>query len=350
MADKDEADDKAKDEEATKSSDSSNTHPSGETVDQASSDALSRTPQELEEEKRKGEDSSVQAELEAKKRAPLWRRIIARINVYLLAFILILILAAIILIVYYFNSAKPVIVPTIGSQTLTTEALKDLANNDVSVGDATQTLTIKGNAIIDGQTLMRGNLNVAGNFQTGGSITAPNLIVSGTANLGTTQINSLQVAQNTAIQGDTTMRNLNVGGTSSFSGPMTAGQITVSRLVMAGNAVLEIPNHLAFTGATPGRTITPSVLGSGGSSSLNGSDTSGAIGVHTGNGPTTGCFIRVNFNQKFTSTPRVIVTPIGQAAGNTNYYVNRDVNGFNVCFGSTPTANSDFGFDFFVAG
>lgn len=350
MADKDEDDKKPKTDAETKESSDSSSSSSSDTVSQAPADALSRTPAELEEEKRKSEDANYQADAESKKKAPLWRRIIARINVYLLAFILVLILAAVILIVYYFNSAKPVIVPKVDSQTLTTDALKELANNDTSVGTATQTLTIKGNAVIDGQTLMRGNLNVAGNFQTGGSITTPNLTVSGTANLGTTQANTLQVAQNTAIQGDTTLRNLNVGGTSSFGGPVTVGQITVSRLIMSGNAVLEVPNHLAFTGATPGRTITPSVLGSGGTSSLNGSDSSGNISVHTGNGPTSGCFIRVNFNQRFTNAPRVIVSPIGAAAGKTDYYVNRDASGFNVCFNNAPTANADFGFDYFVAG
>ena len=224
MADKDEDKKPVEDEEVK---DSSSAKSSDDTPEQAPADALSRTPDELEEERRKGEDSNVQAEIEAKKKAPLWRRLIARINVYLLAFILVLIIAAIILIVYYFNSTKPIINPEVSSQPLTTEALKSLANNDVSVGQATQPLTIKGNAVIDGQTLMRGNLNVAGNFQAGGSITAPSLTISGTSNLGTTQINTLQVAQNTAIQGDTTMRNLNVGGTANFGAPVTT--VTAAR-------------------------------------------------------------------------------------------------------------------------
>lgn len=321
------------------------------TSQQDPADALSRTPEDLEEERTAqaaaDTDLSDLDEEPQKKLSPL-KRFLRKVNVYLLAFILIAIVSAAIGIVTFLNSQKTPEDPSIENQALTTDALKQLANTDTSVGSSSQTLNIQGNAIIAGQTLARGDLNVAGNFQTGGNIQAPGLTVSGTTNLGTTQINGLQVATNVAIQGSTTMRDLNVAGTSSFSGAMTASQITVTRLVMSGNATLEVPNHIRFSGPSPNRTVNNSVLGNGGTASINGSDTSGSVNINSGNNPTAGCFIRVTFQQAFPSAPRVIATPVGAAGGQLQYYVERTQQGFNICSNNAPAANQAFSFDYFV--
>ena len=317
-------------------------------VEQAPADALSRTPEDLEEEAKNNPSASTPEP--TKKLSPA-KALLKKINVYLLMFLLILALAIIISVVVYLNSTKAPVEPTISSQELTQEALKQLNNTDASVGNTSQTLTIQGNAIIAGQTLMRGNLNVAGNLQTGGSIQGPSLTISGQTNLGSTQINSLQVATNTAIQGSTTLRDLSVSGASTFSGPITASQITVSQLVMSGNGLLQVPNHLSFTGPTPARaSVNTGVLGGGGAASINGSDTSGTINVSTGNNPAPGCLAQFNFNQKFTTTPRVIVSPIDAGAGQMQYYVTRNTTGFSLCTVNGPPANQTFAFDYFIAG
>ena len=269
---------------------------------------------------------------------------------YFLIFLLLIVVAGVVTAVNYLNSQKTAPEPNIATQNLTEDALKQLANTDATVGNASQTLTIQGNAIISGQTLMRGNLNVAGNIQSGGSIQGPSLTISGTTNLGATQINSLQVATNTAIQGATTLRDLSVSGTSTFSGAMTVSQLSVSKLVLSGNAVLQVPNHLSFTGPPPSRTITPSVLGNGGTASVNGSDTSGTVNISTGGNPTAGCFARINFQQAFPGQPRVIISPVGSAAGRTEYYVDRNNSSFSICTSSPAPANQTFAFDYFVAG
>lgn len=267
---------------------------------------------------------------------------------YLLIFVVLLVVAGAIALVSFLNSQKAPTEADIESQSLTTEALKNLANTDASVGNSSQTLTIQGNAVISGQTLTRGNLNVAGNFQSGGSIQGPTLTVSGATNLGATQINSLQVATTTAIQGTTTMRDLNVSGATSFSGAVTASQITVTRLILSGNASLEVPNHISFTGSTPSRAANNSVLGNGGTSSINGSDTAGTINVSSGNNPTSGCLIRVTFAQAFSKTPRVMISPVGAAAGQMQFYVDRDTRGFSLCSANAAPANQTFAFDYFV--
>ncbi len=320
---------------------------------QAPADALSRTPDDLEQEAaEKATTTDASKDNPAEKKISPVRRFFRRVNVYLLLFILMVIVAAAVTIVNYLNSQKPPETPNIASQNLTPEALKQLANTDTSVGNTSQTLTIQGNAVISGQTLARGNLNVAGNLQVGGSIQAPNITISGQTNLGATQINSLQVAQNTAIQGTTTLRDLNVSGASSFSGTVTASQITVTRLILSGDGVLQLPNHLSFTGPSPSRSIIGSgILGSGGSVSINGSDTSGTINMNSGNGPNgSGCIVKVNFQRAFASQPRVIISPVGSGAATMDYYVDRDTKGFSLCTNSAPAANKTFAFDYFVAG
>jgi len=316
---------------------------------QAPADALSRTPDDLEKEQAEQETKKDADAPEEKKLSPA-KRLLRKINLYILLFSLILVIAGAVTIVNYLNSQKAPPEPNIANQSLTQDALKQLANTDATVGSTSQTLTIQGNAVIAGQTLMRGNLQVAGNLQTGGSITGSSLTISGSSNLGAAQINSLQVAQNTAVQGTTTLRDLNVSGTSSFSGAVTASQITVTKLILSGNATLEVPNHIAFTGPSPARSITTSsLLGAGGSLSVNGSDTTGTITINTGNNPSsTGCFARITFHQTFTSKPHVIVSPIGSAAGKLQFYVDRDTSGFSICTNTTPDDRMVFGFDYFV--
>jgi hypothetical protein len=322
---------------------------------QVPADALSRTPDDLADEEAKNAAANPEQEVAngdgEKKLSPL-KQIFRKVNLYILIFALVLVVAGVVTVVNYLNSQKETPAANVAAQTLSADALKQLANTNATVGAPAQTLTIQGNAVITGQTLTRGSLSVAGNFQTGGSIGSPSLTISGTSNLGTAQINSLQVATNTSIQGSTTLRDLNVAGASSFSGAITASQITVTKLILAGNGVLELPNHLSFSGTVPGRSITGSgILGNAGTVSVNGSDTSGSINMGTGNNPTgSGCIVRINFRQKFATQPHVIVSPVGSAAGNMQYYVNKDVNGFSLCTNNTPAANSVFGFDFFVAG
>lgn len=325
---------------------------SGQKDQSAPADALSMTPDELEEDKaaQAAADTDL-SDLDTpveKKLSPM-KRLFRKVNVYLLIFVLLVIVAAAITIVNFLNSQNTPTEADIDSQSLSQDALKQLANNDASVGSSSQTLTIQGNAIISGQTLTRGNLNVAGNIQAGGSIQGPTLTISGSTNLGDTQINSLQVATNTAIQGSTTMRDLNVSGASTFSGAMTASQITVTRLILSGNATLEVPNHISFTGPSPSRTVNNGVIGNGGSASVNGSDTSGTVNVNSGNNPSSGCYIRVNFQQRFSNQPKVIISPVGEGAGQTQHYVERDNTGFSICSASAPPANKSFAFDYFVA-
>ncbi len=318
---------------------------------QAPVDALSRTPEDLEVEKAElaaASPKSASADASTEKKLSPFKKFFRKVNLYFLMFLLLLVVAGAIAAVTYLNSKKVPTEAAIATQELTESALKQLANSDTSVGSSSQTLTIQGNAIIAGQTLTRGNLNVAGNIQAGGKIQGPSLTISGETSLGSTQINSLQVATNTAVQGSTTLRDLSVAGSSTFSGPITASQLTVSSLILSGNGALQIPNHISFTGPSPGRSINPGVLGGGGSASVNGSDTTGTVNINSGNNPSPGCFVRINFRQNFSNRPHVMVTPVGAAAGKTQFYVTRDNAGFSICTNNAAPGNQSFAFDYFV--
>ena len=317
----------------------------------APADALSRTPDDLEQESAANPETSDKPDEPAEKKISPIKKFFRKVNLYFLIFVLILLVTAVVAAVNYLNSTKPQVVPNIQGQALSQESLKQLANKDASIGDTSQTLTIQGNAVIAGQTLTRGDLNVAGNFQAAGSITGPSITISGAANLGETQANNLQVATNAAVQGTTTLRDLSVSGSTSLSGPVTASQLTVSRLILSGNAVLQIPNHVSFTGPSPSRSgINGSVLGTGGSASVSGSDTSGTVNISTGGNTQAGCFVKVTFAQRFTGQPRVIISPVGRGAGATQYYVDREASGFSICAASPAPTNQAFAFDYFVAG
>ena len=143
----------------------------------------------------------------------------------------------------------------------------------------------------------------------------------------------------------TVAKNLTVGGGGTFGGAVSAPQINVTSLQLSGN--LTLTKHIAAGGATPSRS-NGDALGSGGTTSVSGSDIAGSVNVNTGSGPSAGCFLTVNFTTKYNSSPRVMVTPVGSGAANLAYYTNRTTSNFSICAANTPPGNASFGFDYFV--
>ena len=282
----------------------------------------------------------------AKKKLPLFKRMLRGTNIYLLLFILLLIIAGIIAAAVYLSSKKTSDnnVPT---QTLTQDALKQLATSDVTVGQPKQTLSVQSNAIFAGKVLVRDSLEVAGTIQVGGSLNVPGITVSGNSIFEQIQINKgLSVAGDTSIQGQLTIaKNLAVGGGATFGGAISAPAVNVNSLQLNGN--LTLTKHIAAGGSTPNRS-NGDALGSGGTSAVSGSDIAGSVNVNTGSSPGAGCFLTVNFTTKYNSTPRVIITPVGSAAASLAYYTNRTTSSFSICAANIPPANASFGFDYFV--
>lgn len=272
------------------------------------------------------------------------RNILSKVNVYLLLFILIVVIASLIVFVAANRSRKESSKGNAVVQELTPEALKQLSQSESKVGDPKQILNVESNAVFAGKVLIRDSLDVAGGIKLGGSLSVPGITVSGTSIFENIQANTLQLANNATIQGQLSVqKGLTVAGGASFNGPVSAPQLTVTSLQLNGD--LQINRHLDAGGNTPGKSD-GSAVGIGGTSSVSGSDTAGTVTVNTGGNPPAGCFITVNFSQRFNSTPHVVITPVGSSAAGLNYYITRSTTNFSICTTNPAPASQSFAFDY----
>jgi cytoskeletal protein CcmA (bactofilin family) len=269
------------------------------------------------------------------------------INIYLLSFIFVVIVAVIIIIIAATTNSTNNSPSVVGTKNLTPDQLQKLSSaQGTSIGSSDQVLTIASSTIFDGQVLAKQDLDVAGSLKLGNQLNAPNLTIPGTATIGSITANKLTLSGNTALAGQLAVgQNLTVGGSSNFAGNVSINQLTVQALLLSGD--LQLNHHLTTGGSVPSRS-NGNALGGGGTATVSGSDTAGSININTGIGPSPGCFITVNFSTNFATTPHVIVTPIGSAAGGLSYYVQRSSTNFSVCSNNAAPSSSNFGFDYVV--
>jgi cytoskeletal protein CcmA (bactofilin family) len=283
---------------------------------------------------------------DAPKKKKKGKGIFGRFSVYLLMFVVVLLLAFMVVIGTYLRSHSKNNTK-INTQNLSQSDLSQLAQSDVTVGDAKQVLNVQSNAVFAGQVLVRSDLQVAGKLQVGGSLSLTGITVSGDSIFDQLQVNkNLQVAGDTAVQGQLSVqKSISVNGTGTFNGALSAPSIIVNTLQISGD--LSLTHHIIAGGANPGRS-SGNALGGGGTASVSGSDTAGSITINTGSSPSVGCFITVNFANKFSSTPHVVVSPVEATAGNLNYYVTRTTGSFTVCSTNAAAGGQTFGFDYII--
>lgn len=271
----------------------------------------------------------------------LIRRLRGSTNLFLGVFILLLIVAGVAIYITV-HSAQSSKTNNVGS--LTDQQLTALKGNTTLVGDAKQTLDVQSNAIFEGQVLLRSDLNVAGTIKVGGGLSLSSITIGGPGNFGQLAVNGgLNVGGDTVLQGNLTVqKNLSVGGTASF-GSLAVSQLTVSSLLLKND--LTVSRHIQTSGGNPGRT-NGSALGGGGTASVSGSDSAGTVNINTGSGPPAGCFVTINFSQKFSSTPHVVISPANSSAASLQYYVNRSTTSFSICTANAPGGGSNYVFDF----
>jgi cytoskeletal protein CcmA (bactofilin family) len=268
------------------------------------------------------------------------------LNIFLLAFVFIFIIAIVIAIVAITKSHNTTSTSTPSTSALTQSQLEKIANssNTTLVGSANQVLNIATSTIFGGQVLVRQDLDVAGSIKIGGSLELPAITVLGLGAFQTLQTSKLTVTGDSILQGNVDIsQDLAVAGATTFSGTVSADQLTVQSLQLNGDIVVN--HHIDTGGATPTRTD-GSALGYGGTVSVNGSDTAGAITIGTGSSPSSGCFVTITFGKAFNNVPDVVITPVGAAASGIAYYVTRSATAFSVCTTSTPPAGQSFGFDY----
>jgi cytoskeletal protein CcmA (bactofilin family) len=237
--------------------------------------------------------------------------------------------------------------PLISTQPLSDELIDQISGSDARIGDPKPTLSIESNSIFNGQVLVRGNFEVAGELRVGGALNLPGITVSGTSNFDQIQANSLAISGDTNVQGQMVIeQNLTVTGSGTFGGPVSAPTIIVQNLQI--NSDLQINRHIDAGGNTPTRS-NGNALGSGGTTSVNGTDTAGTVNINVGSGsiPTNGCFVTVFFAQQFNGTPHVVITPVGSQGAALNYYIVRNTASFSICATNANTvANRSFSFDY----
>ena len=274
---------------------------------------------------------------------PLLRRLWRKLNIYLLFFALIILVSVATVIVLAMRG-NTVNKDAVDSQNLPTSSLQELANTGISIGNSRQILNIQSNSVFTGSALFRSNLEVAGTVKIGGDLALPGITVSGSSRLGEVQANSLAVTGATSIQGVLTARNgVSVTGNSTFSGNISAGQITTGALQLNGD--LRLTNHITAGGPIPGLSR-GTALGGGGTASVSGSDTAGSIAINTGSSPPAGCFATISFTRAYANTPHILITPVGTGAAGLEYYVNRSTSSFSICTLNSAPGGQTFGFDY----
>lgn len=270
--------------------------------------------------------------------------IIAGANIYLLLFVLVLLLASFASYASW-SASKKLTQDTLAGQNLSTEDLQNLKNNDTTVGDAKQTLTIASNAVFNGRVLVRDSLDVAGTIRVGGALSLPGITVSGTSSFENVNIgNNLSVSGNQAIQGTLTVqRNLTVGGSATFAGTLSAPSLSIDQLIM--NKDIQLNRHIDAGGASP-RASSGTAVGNAGTVSVSGSDTAGTVNINFGNNLAAGVIANVTFGVPFSQTPHVVITPVGSNCANLNYYINRTTGGFSISSTNAGNPGSSCAFDF----
>ena len=266
-------------------------------------------------------------------------------SVYLPLFGLLLIAVIVVTIIAY-NHGQTTNTP-IADQNLSPSQLNNLANSNEVVGNSNEVLSVQSSSIFNGQVLVRKNLQVAGTLKVGGSLNLPGISVSGNSIFSQLQVaNNVAIGGNANIQGGLTVqKDLSVNGSGSFSGGLSAPQIAINSLQLNGD--LNLTHHINAGGPIPSRS-SGGAVGAGGTTSISGSDSAGMVTINTGSGPAAGCYITVNFVYPFSTTPDVVITPVGSASASLNYYVNRSNTSFSVCAINTPQPAQTYSFDYLI--
>lgn len=279
------------------------------------------------------------------KKGNLFQRLISHVNIYFLLFIFIMLLAAIIIfLAMRINKKTDTSNNPVSSQDLSQDTLDKLKESENNIGDPKQTLNIESNAVFSGKVLVRDSLDVAGTIKVGGNLSLPGITVAGTSTFDEVQMNTMQVAEDAQILGTLSVqKGLTVSGGGTFSGPISAPQITVETFQLANDLI--ITRHIDAGGSTP--TISAGGgIGGGGTVSVSGADTAGTVTINTGGGTSAGLLATVTFARAFNETPHVVITPVGSAAAQTGYYITRTRNGFTVNANNTPPVGASISFDY----
>lgn len=249
--------------------------------------------------------------------------------------------------------------------TLSTETLDKLGVSRNPVGTSGTELTVGPNARFNGTLTVASDVMIAGQLKLNSKFSAADaslaklqagdtsvskLNVNGDGTISNLNLRKdLTVVGVTRLQGPVTMsqlltvnNNLNVAGNLAVGGVLSARAFHASSLV--SDTTLTIGGHIMTRGAAPGFSPGPALSGADTATS-SGNDASGTIAVNIGTGGSkSGIVGYITFNQSYSSTPHVVVTPVG--GGVSNVYVNRSASGFSI--GVSSISPGGHAFDYIV--
>ena len=249
--------------------------------------------------------------------------------------------------------------------TLSTETLDGLGVSRTPIGDLGTELTIGPDAQFNGDVVVSGNTTIAGSLTLNSTFSAAGASFTQLQG-GETSLTSLNVNQDTStstlnvrdqlvsegttlLQGTVTVsqlltvnNNLNVTGSLSVGGTLTVQSLQVSSLTVNSN--ITIGGHFITAGSAPSVSAGGAV-GSNGTVSISGNDASGTVAVNIGVGGGNGTLASVSFRNVYSSTPHVVISPVGRSPG--NFYINRSANGFSIHTDSSLSPGG-YAFDYIV--
>jgi hypothetical protein len=237
--------------------------------------------------------------------------------------------------------------------TISSAELAKLGVNRDPVGNRGTELVVGPDSRFNGKVTVGGDATIAGQLTLNSTFTAA------TANLTKLQAGDAAVSQ-LNINGDGTAstlnlrKDLNVVGQTKLQGATTVGgNLTVGGTLFANSftsnfltsgSTLTIGGHLIIRGVPP--TVSPGpAVGSGGTVSISGNDTSGTVAANVAVGAPAGMLASVTFHAPYDSTPHVIISPVNKSPG--DFYITRSTTGFTINIVS-GTSSAGYAFDYIV--
>jgi cytoskeletal protein CcmA (bactofilin family) len=164
-----------------------------------------------------------------------------------------------------------------------------------------------------------------------------------------TSLQDLTVSGNTLMDGNLSVAGtLTVTGDAVFEGSLTVQEVVTTANLTVGGRILsantiapEIVVGVALGDATTAQAI------------IQGTDTAGTIELVAGNiDAATGVAAEITFTSTYERTARIALTPMNDGAASVRYYVERtaDNQGFTVKLLDTPAPNTIFIFDYIIIG
>ena len=261
---------------------------------------------------------------------------------------------------YYFlnhtNVKKATPIPVTKLDGADLEKLKTFFGSN-AIGNNSEVLTVTASSLFKNRVALGSDLKVVGGVDVAGATNLGDLAVTKVATLGVVNARgSLTVAGPTVLQspailsaGVTVNGNVVASGNGTFGGSISAGVVNARELAVAN---LNLSGHIVISGQVPSAGVT-SLAGTGGFSTIDGTDSAGTVVINTGTVPASvlklgGLLGTVTFKIPYPKMPRVLITPIGSTSASIPYYIQKSPTGFTIGVNADPRSSSSYAFDYWV--